>query len=127
MNPLLIWLIVITFVFNDGIFGLFTLNHRNMSRKAVNSKSVLRNFFLLMTSVCTIFSFLYIILGNEKWTVFVAYYFVISFAIFLVIVITLLGMFLFKLEPGIKDGRYLLLIVPSAMFLGSGFLYFKEH
>ena len=103
------------------------VKYGNMSRKKVNSKSVLRNFFLFITSVCTIFSFFYIILGNDKWTEFVAYYFVISFAIFLLIVITLLGMFLFKLEPGIKDGRYLLLIIPSVFFLGSGYLYFKEY
>ena len=103
------------------------VKYGNMSRKKVNSKSVLRNFFVFITSVCTIFSFFYIILGNDKWTEFVAYYFVISFAIFLLIVITLLGMFLFKLEPGIKDGRYLLLIIPSVFFLGSGYLYFKEY
>ncbi len=98
-----------------------------MSQRVSSSKSVLGRFFLITTTVCTIFSFLYIILGSEEWTKYVAYYFVASFAIFLVIVVVLLGMFLFKLEPGIKDGRYLLLILPTLLFLGSGFLYFKDN
>lgn len=98
-----------------------------MFQKTISSKSVLRGFFLFFTSICTILSFLFIILDNDKWTEFVAYYFVISFAIFLVIVVTLLGMFLFRLEPKIKDGRYLLLIVPTILFLGSGYLYFKDY
>lgn len=98
-----------------------------MSQKTINSKSVLKGFFLLFTSICTILSFLYIILGSEEWTEYVAYYFIVSLAIFLVLVVTLLGMFLFRLEPGIKDGRYLLLLVPTALFLGSGYLYFKEY
>lgn len=104
-------------------YKLFTV----MPQGTINSKSVIRNFFLIFTSVCTIFSFLYIILGSDEWTAFVAYYFVVSFAIFLVVVVTLLGMFLFRLEPGIQDGRYLLLIIPSLLFVGSGYLYYKEY
>lgn len=96
-----------------------------MSEKK-SSKEILRIFFLVFTSICTILSFMNIIWGSDKWTEFVAYYFLLFFAAFLVIVLLLLGMFLFKLEPGIKDGRYLLLIIPTLCFIGSAYLYFKE-
>lgn len=98
-----------------------------MAETKLKGKRVIKNFILIITSVCTIFSFFYIILGDPEWTKYVAYFFMISLALFLAIVILLLGMFLFRLEPGIKDGRYLSLIIPVLFSIGSGCLYFKDN
>lgn len=98
-----------------------------MSDKSFKGKSVIKYFFFIVTTVCTILSFLYIIIGDPEWTKYVAYFFMGSFAIFLVLILSLLGVFLFRLEPGIKDGRYIMLVMPMALSIASGSLYFKDN
>lgn len=84
-------------------------------------------FALTISFLCTLLGFLYIIIGDPKWNIFVAYFFIASFAAFLVLLLTLFGVFLFRTEPQATDGRYLLLILSMLLSLGSGFLYFKEN
>lgn len=97
-----------------------------MSNNSSKGKSVIKYFIFLVTSACTILSFLYIILGDPTWTKSVAYFFMGSFVIFLVILLLLLGIFLFRLEPGIRDRRYISMVIPTVLSIASGFLYFKD-
>lgn len=97
-----------------------------MQRNEITSKSVFNNFFLVITSACTILSFLYIVLGDPELTKWVAYFFAFSFALFLVLVVMLLGRLVFRLEPKARDGRYFLQIVPLVLSLAGIFLYFRK-
>lgn len=97
-----------------------------MPKSKITGELVIKKFFVIVTSLCTILSFFYAVFSYPQWAGFVARFCAYSFAVFLVIVILLLGIFLYRLEPGLKDGRYLILILSILCSLGSGYLYFKE-
>jgi hypothetical protein len=87
---------------------------------------LVHNFFFIITSIISILSFLMIVIPDYITKELIGYAFIVSIAAFFILLSVLFCVFLFRLEPDLKDGRYWLILIPAVLSLVSFVLYFKN-